>query len=487
MEIILILYFSILIAIGVVASKNVNNISDYYVGGKKLNYWIAALSARATGESGWLLLGVSGMGAVMGFSAFWIVIGEVLGVFLSWHFMAEKFKTLTDDYKSITVPDFLHSHFKSKTNTIRIIAATALSVFVVIYVSAQIDITGKAFESFLGYDYYFGILIGFGIVVAYIFSGGFLAVAWSDLFQGSMMFLALLVLPIAAYLQLPNGANFLHGLKDIDPALVNIWGDGGFTFMNFLSVTGLLSIGIGFLGSPQVYVRFIAIKNTQEIKRGKTVATIYTLVSSSCAVMIGMIGRFIFTISSQNPETVLGPAGENVLYLLLIEIMPTIVVDIYIAALLSAVMSTVDSLLVVASSAVTRDFYQKIVNPLIDQKTLIKLSKKITLGLALFALFVAVSVSIISPDRTIFWFVIFGWSGIAATFCPVIILSIFWNDFNENGAISSMITGFLSVPVFKFLVPKLENIGVYFEKIDVLLPSVILAMFAGYLATIIKK
>ena len=487
MEIILVLYFLILIGIGVAASKKVNNVSDYYVGGKKLNYWVAALSARATGESGWLLLGVTGMGAVMGFSAFWIVLGEVLGVFLSWHFMAEKFKTLTDNYKSITVPDFLHSHFSSKTNTIRIIAATALSAFVVIYVSAQIDITGKAFESFLGYNYYFGILIGFGIVVTYIFSGGFLAVAWSDLFQGSIMFLALLVLPITAYLQLPNKMTFLQGLKDIDPALVNIWGDGGFTFMNVLSVIGLLSIGIGFLGSPQVYVRFIAIKNTQEIKKGKIVAVVYTLVSSSCAVMIGMIGRFMFTTNSQNPETVLGPAGENVLYLLLIEIMPTIVVGIYIAALLSAVMSTVDSLLVVASSAVTRDFYQKIVNPLIDQKTLIILSKKITLGLALFALFVAVSVSIISPDRTIFWFVIFGWSGIAATFCPVIILAIFWNDFDENGAIASMITGFLSVPIFKFLVPKLENIGIYFEKIDVLLPSVILAISAGYFTTIIKR
>ena len=159
--------------------------TKYYAGGKKLNYWIAALSARSTGESGWLLLGVTGMGAVMGVSAFWIVIGEVLGVFLSWHFMAEKFKILTDKYDSITVPDFLHSHFNSKNNTIRIIGATALSVFVVIYVSAQIDITGKTFESFLGYNYYNGILIGFGIVIAYIFSGGFLAVAWSDLFQGS--------------------------------------------------------------------------------------------------------------------------------------------------------------------------------------------------------------------------------------------------------------------------------------------------------------
>ena len=138
----------------------------------RLNYWIAALSARSTGESGWLLLGVTGMGAVMGLSAFWIVLGEVIGVFLSWHFMAAKFKNLTDRYNSITVPDFLHSHFNAKTNTIRIIAATALSAFVVIYVSAQIDITGKTFESFLGYNYYNGIFIGFGIVVAYIFSGG---------------------------------------------------------------------------------------------------------------------------------------------------------------------------------------------------------------------------------------------------------------------------------------------------------------------------
>ena len=189
MEIILALYFPLLIGVGFLASKKVHNISDYYVGGKKLNYWIAALSARSTGESGWLLLGVTGMGAVMGVSAFWIVIGEVLGVFLSWHFMAEKFKTLTDKYDSITVPDFLHSHFNSKNNTIRIIGATALSVFVVIYVSAQIDITGKTFESFLGYNYYNGILIGFGIVIATYFLEDFLPLHGQTFFKGHSCFL----------------------------------------------------------------------------------------------------------------------------------------------------------------------------------------------------------------------------------------------------------------------------------------------------------
>ena len=166
---ILFLYFLVLLGIGFTASKRINNISDYYVGGKKLSYWIAALSARSTGESGWLLLGVTGMGAVMGMSAMWIVVGEILGVFISWQFMAKKFKSMTDEYDSITIPDFLASHFKASSNLIRILAATALSLFVVIYVSAQIDITGKTFESFLGFNYYTGIAIGFGIVVVYIF------------------------------------------------------------------------------------------------------------------------------------------------------------------------------------------------------------------------------------------------------------------------------------------------------------------------------
>ena len=151
---ILVIYFAILLGIGFFASRRIKNISDYYVGGKKLNYWIAALSARSTGESGWLLIGVTGMGALMGVSAFWIVIGEVIGVFLSWHYMAKKFKRLTNDYKSITIPDFLVSHFSPSTNLIRILSATALSLFVVIYVSAQIDITGKTFESFMGFNYY---------------------------------------------------------------------------------------------------------------------------------------------------------------------------------------------------------------------------------------------------------------------------------------------------------------------------------------------
>ena len=481
--VVLAFYFSTLLLIGYFASKKVSSISDYYVGGKQLSYWIAALSARSTGESGWLLIGVTGMGALLGVSAFWIVVGEVLGVWISWQFMAKKFKRMTDEYDSITIPDYLVSHFGSTTNLLRIISATALSLFVVIYVSAQIDITGKTFESFLGLNYYTGIGLGFGIVVLYIFSGGFLAVAWSDFFQGSLMFVGLLLLPVVAFFTITGNESIIGGLNEIDPGLLNIWGTGGLTLMNLMSVLGLLSIGIGFMGSPQVYVRFIAIRNESEVEKGKWVAVIYTFLTDSAAVCIGLLGRYMLTQSGDSPELILGIAGENVLALVLGQVMPTIIIGIYIAAVLSAVMSTVDSLLVVASSAVTRDFYQKILNPGVDENTLMALSKKVTIALAVLALVVALVISVLSPTRTVFWFVIFGWSGIAATFCPVIILTIFWKDLTEKGAIASMVTGFLSIPFFKFVVPQFQSIGPYIDKLDVMLPSVLLAMLAGWVAS----
>ena len=477
-------YFVILICIGYYSSKKVSSLSDYYVGGKKLGYWIAALSARATGESGWLLIGVTGMGAMMGVSAFWIVVGEVLGVWFSWNFMAKKFKTMTDQYNSITITDFLVSHFRSNTNFLRFISATALSLFVVIYVSAQIDITGKTFESFLGLNYYIGIAIGFGIVVFYILSGGFIAVAWSDFFQGALMFVGLLILPPVIFYSLNDSDSIIKGLGEIDPGLLNLWGFGGFNLMNFFTILGLLSIGIGFMGSPQVYVRFIAISNTIEIEKGKWVAILYTFLTDSSAVLIGILARYMFTKKGYNPELVLGVGGEDVLSLVIGQVMPSIIVGVYIAAVLSAVMSTIDSLLVVASSAVTRDLYQKIIRPDISERYLIKISKRVTFFLAFLALLVALAVSVLSPTRTVFWFVIFGWSGIAATFCPVIIMAVFWKGLTEKGAIASMLMGFVSIPIFKFIVPKIEYIGPYFEKLDVMFPSVIIAIILGWIVSV---
>ena len=477
------LYVAVLFLIGVFASRRVKSMSDFYVGGKRLGYWAVAFSARATGESGWLLIGLTGMGALSGLSAYWVVVGEVLGVAISWWFMAKKFKRKSDAYGSITIPDYLESHFGTNKKTLRILSATILSVFVIIYVSSQIDVTGKAFESMMGINYYYGAILGFLIVLSYIFVGGFVAAVWSDLFQGLLMFFGLILLPIVIWYSMDGPTNIIDGLAQIDPKLIQPWGTSDDSLMNVATMLGFAMIGLGFLGSPQVYVRFMSIKNVSEIDKGKWVAVAFTLLTDAAAVTIGILGRIVFTSQGQEPSAVLGVGAENVLAMLTEAFLPTLLAAVYIAIVLSAIMSTIDSLLVLASSAVTRDFYQKIYRPDLKDEDLGGLSKWVTLIMALLALAIAMVIAVVAPNHTVFWLVIFGWSGIAASFCPVIILSLFWSGLTEKGAIAAMIAGFLSVPFFKFVVQNMDGIGPYFVQLDVLAPSFLISMFVGFIVS----
>lgn len=481
--IILAIYVAILFLIGILASRRIKSMSDYYVGGKNMGFWAVAFSARATGESGWLLIGLTGMGAMAGYSGYWVVIGELLGVFISWQYMAKRFKRRSDDYKAITIPDYLGAHFKSSTNSLRIIAASVLVVFVVIYVASQMDVTGIAFESMLDIDYRIGALIGFCIVLVYIFIGGFVAAVWSDMFQGVLMFFGLALLPIVVWFSMDHGAGITEGLNAIDPTLTEVMGRSDDGWMNLFTILGFSMIGLGFLGSPQVYVRFMSIKNEREIDKGKWVALLFTLITDASAVTIGILARIYFTSEGQNPEVVLGTGGEDVLSMITHEFLPTILVAIFIAIVLSAIMSTIDSLLILASSAITRDFYQKIFRPDLKDENLTKISRFVTVVMAIIALGIAILLYNLYPDREVFWIMIFGWSGIAATFCPVIILSLFWKGYSEKGAIASMIVGFASVILFKFVFLNIEGIGAYLKELDVLAPSFALAMIAGYIVS----
>ena len=208
---------------------------------------------------------------------------------------------------------------------------------------------------------------------------------------------------------------------------------------------------------------------------------LFTLLTDAAAVTIGILARIYFTSEGQDPEAVLGTGGEDVLSLITNEFLPTILVAIFIAIVLSAIMSTIDSLLILASSAITRDFYQKILRPDLKDEDLTNFSRIVTVGMALVALCIAVLLYYLYPDRQIFWIMIFGWSGIAATFCPVIILSLFWKGYTEKGAIASMIAGFLSVIVIKFVFQNLEGVGPYFQALDVLAPSFAVAMIFGWI------
>jgi sodium/proline symporter len=468
-------YLIVLLVIGVVASRRMKNLRDFLVGGKRFGFFAAAFSARATGESAWLLLGLTGMGAAIGIQAFWVVVGEVLGVAAAWMLMARRFKSLTDRYECITVPDYLESRFHENTHLLRMVSAVALVFFVTIYVSAQIDATGQAFEKFLNWNYFHGALLGFLIVILYTTFGGFVAVVWSDVFQGLMMVLGLVFLPVVGLIAAGGFDPVFDGLRSQDPVLMSWVGAGGWTAVNIATILSLLTIGLGFMGSPQIFVRFISMRSVKEIGRGTWVAITWTILADSGAVIIGLIGRHLLQR---------GGAGEEVLPNLVAHLMPAVVVGIYIAIVLSATMSTVDSLLMVATSAAVRDYYQKIRNPQLKGESLLGISRIATVILALAALGVAMSVALLTEERTIFWFVIFGWSGIAATFCPTIILSLAWSRFTAAGALAAMISGFCCVPFFKFAAPGLPVVGEFFNALQELPPAFLVSGVTGILVSL---
>lgn len=478
----LLVYFGVLFVLSYIASKHVSNLREYFTAGKSLGYWVAAFSTQATGESAWLLLGLTGMGAMVGVSAYWVVFGEVVGVSVAWFLMAKPFKQRTDEYDSLTVTDYLVSHFQAKSHLLRLIASFALTVFVLIYISAQIDATGSAFERFLDWNYFLGAIVGFVIVVIYCVIGGFLAVAWTDMFQGAIMLLCLIMLPLTAFVMIGDVGVVAEGLNNIDPSLVNVWG-GDFSLMSLMTILGMMLIGLGFMGSPQIFARFIAVRSEEEINKGRWVAVAFTFLVGTSAVSIGILGRYLFTKLGADPTLTLGNGAQNVLPELVEYVFPALIVGLYAAAVLSAIMSTVSSLLIMAAGSVTHDVYQQIINPDLHGEKAARLSRIITVVLAIIALAIALTVSFLSPERTIFWFVIFGWSGIAATFCPMMILSLFWRGYTAAGAITSMMIGFLAIPIFKFIVQGFEGIGPYFTALEALPPAFLLSLLSGYLVS----
>ena len=323
-------------------------------------------------------------------------------------------------------------------------------------------------------DYLAGALTGFAVVMVYCVSGGFLAVAWSDVFQGALMFVGLVALPILGFVYAGGPDAVFTGLESIDGRLLHWSGQSTWTINAVLSAIALSLVGLGFLGSPQIFVRFLALRDEREISRGATVAIVWTLLADSGAVT-GLVGRHLLTQPGQPVETVLGSSGEDVLpdlvhFFHLEGILPAILVGIVIAIVLSAIMSTVDS----HSSSHRAPQCVTIISRSNIQgcRTNNWLAcRRITLGLAGIALAVALSVAYLSPTRSVFWFVIFGWSGIAATFCPTIILSLYWRGMTARGALAAMVTGFIAVPLFKFGATQLPGVGEYFSTLSELPPA----------------
>lgn len=429
------LYLLVLLFLGVIASRRTKSVEDFYVAGKGLGFWVSAFSSRATGESGWLLLGLTGMGYAVGINAFWVLLGQMMGESFSWMRIARPFKRATDKYNSITIPDYLESRFGDTRHILRWISAVVIIFMVTAYLSAQLTATGKAFRDFLGMEFRTGAVLGLGIVLLYTTMGGFRAVAWSDLFQGLLMLAGLILVPIVAISALGGPSEMIGAIKGIDSSMLTAFGANGFTTAGILTAIGFVGPGLGYLGSPQLYTRMIAVSSERKLIPGALVAILFTLFTSGGAIISGMAGRVLLgQIADQ----------EAVFPLLADTLFPTAMTAVLVAVVLAAVMSTADSLLILAVSAVIRDVYQKIFRPEAPQERVVLLSRILTVLLAAVALAVS-----LMEIRLVFWFVLFAWAGISSAFVPVIVLSLFWKGITLRGAAASMIVGFLTAIVWK--------------------------------------
>ena len=418
-------YAFILLGIAFWGSKESRDLKGYYVAGKRLPAWVIAFSSNATGESAWLLLGLTGMGYAIGVHAFWVILGEVLGVASAWVWVARPFKEYTDRFDSITVPDYLTDRFRDKSHIFRWISAIIILSMVMAYTAAQLTGSGKAFDSFLGTGYTEGVWIGLVIVLFYTTVGGFKAVAYSDFLQGILMLGCLIALPIVGIAAAGGWSEMITGLAAADPALLRPMGQFGFGAAGIASAFGFVAIGFAFLGSPQLLTRFMAARDQKQIVEGGFWAVLCVIGFDVGAVLGGMSGRTLFP-GLADPETIL-PEMSATLF-------PAFFTGIFLVVVLAAIMSTVDSLLLLASSAVVRDIVQKAMGIRASERTLSNLARGVTVLIGVVGLVVA-----LTEPASIFYFVLFAWSGIACAFTPVVLCSLFWKRTTKLGAIAGMI------------------------------------------------
>jgi sodium/proline symporter len=429
-----VVYLLILAGFALWSRSETHTMSGYFIAGKKLPPWVVAFSTNATGESGWLLLGLTGMGYVAGAQAFWVVAGEVVGIALAWLLLSRRVKRLSDQTDSITVPDLLAARFNDQAHVLRKLSVLIILVMVGAYVAAQMVATGKAFSGFTDLTYSAGVLVGATVIILYTLVGGYKAVAWTDLIQGILMLLGLIIVPLIAIEAGGGWDAVTTNLKGQDPGLLTAWGPEGKSTAAMVGIISFLAIGLPFMGVPQLMVRFMSARSEKSLVPAMVISVTVILLFDLGAVLTGMAGRALFP-GLEDPETILPVISTTLLHPVLGGIMMVVV--------LAAIMSTVDSLLILASSAVVRDYWQQVRGSALSDRALAHRGKLITLVIGVIGVVFA-----LHQTPLIFWFVLFAWSGLGAAFGPVLLCGLWYPRTNLAGAIAGMLGGFITTVVW---------------------------------------
>lgn len=449
---------------------------DFVLANRELGPWASSLSASASAESGWVMLGLVGEAYLIGAAAFWIIPGIAVGYLFNWFVIAERLRKATLGSGAVTLPQYILHRFGPKSKALRFIPAVIIIIAMLGYVAAQMNAAGKAFDAVFALPYWLGVLAGAFIILTYTVTGGFRAVCWTDIIQASFMFVALIIMPVIVLSNLGGYSSFLAKVELVEPGMLSLTsGKVGIAMLGF--VIGLFGIGLGYPGQPHILSRFMATKDTESIKKGGMIAMVWMVLVYLGAIAFGLFAKVYFG-EIADPEQAL-PLAVN-------EFLPPILGGFVIAAIVSAICSTADSQLIVVSTTISRDiipFFKKDVNQNksqsvdnINQYEKTRFTDRwVLVLLAVISIFFA-----LSENRVIFEFVLYAWSALGASFGPIVILGLLWKKTNKAGAIAGMITG-SAVTVIWRNIPMLK--GNMYE----LVPAFILAFMAVYVTSLVTS
>lgn len=433
-----ILYLLVVMGVGMYFYRKNETISDYILGGRKLNSWVAALSAQASDMSGWLLMGLPGVAYLSGMSEIWIGVGLAIGTYLNWKFVAERLRRYTEHAKnSITIPVYLENRFRDNSKMLRLVSAFFIMIFFLLYTSSGLVAGGKLFNVVFGFDYTMAVTIGALVIIGYTFLGGFLAVSWTDFIQGSLMFIALFIVPIMGIVSMGGIAPTIDAWNAISPDYINPFTDLNGNSLGAMALASSLAWGLGYFGMPHILVRFMAIKAPEKVKKARRIAMSWVIISLFMAVLVGMVGAVALGTPLSDPE--------HVFLVMSSALFPSLIAGLFLAGVLAAVMSTADSQLLVTASAVTEDIYA-LFNKKASQKQLVWISRFAVIAVALVAYYFA-----IVPGNSVMGLVSYAWAGFGGAFGPVILFSLYWKRMTRNGALLGMLSGGLMVILWKNL------------------------------------
>lgn len=489
----MVVYILVVIGIGLYYMKRANkNSENFFIGGRGLGPWVAAMSAEASDMSGWLLMGLPGVAYWCGLAdALWTAAGLAIGTYINWLIVARRlrqYSVIAGD--AITIPDFFSNRFREKKKVIMMIAAIFILVFFTVYAGSCFVTCGKLFSTLFGMPYQAMMIAGALFVILYTFLGGFLAESASDFMQAIVMILALsgvLIVAVSAaggldavmnniksipgffeFFGIANPQTTAEGVQIVQ-AGAPVFGAAG--EYGFLKVVSTLSWGLGYFGVPQVLLRFMAIRKSSELKKSRRIATVWCVISLGVAVFLGLVGRVIYPT-----ELLTSSTAENIFIVISTNLLPPLIAGIAMAGILAATISSSDSYLLIAASAVSKNIFQGIFKKDATDKQVMIISRITLLVVAAIGIIIA-----LDENSVIFTIVSFAWAGFGATFGPLLLFSLFWKRTTRAGAIAGMLSGAATVFIWNLLVRPLGGAFDIYELLPAFLVSCIVIVVVSLL------